>query len=83
MASWEKPTFDSKNETETIVDFRYLSSNGTICCILSGGDIVVFKGDTMIPQERVQVIGNVEGGILAAEWTIDEEVLAIASGNSL
>jgi elongator complex protein 1 len=50
---------------------------------MSGGDIVLVKVETEIHEERVEVIGNVEGGILAAEWTADEEVLAIASGSHL
>jgi len=33
-------------------------------------------------KERIEIIGNVEGGILAAQWTLDEEILAIASGPS-
>jgi elongator complex protein 1 len=59
-----------------------LSNSATICCILSGGDIVDIKVETEIHEEKLQVIGNVEDGILAAEWTVDEEVLAIASGSS-
>ena len=50
---------------------------------MSGGDIVLVKVETEIHEERVEVIGNVEGGILAAEWTADEEVLAIASGSHI
>ena len=41
---------------------------------------MLVKVETEIDEERIEVIGNVEGGILAAEWTVDEEVLAIASG---
>lgn len=65
---------------ETIVDFRFLSNSATLCCILSGGDIVQIKVETEIYEERVEIIGNVEGGILAADWTVDEEVLALVSG---
>lgn len=67
---------------EEIVSFRYLSNSATICCILRGGDIVEIKVETEIHEEKLQIIGNVEDGILAAEWTLDEEVLAIASGSS-
>ena len=42
---------------------------------------MLVKVETEIHEERVEVIGTVEGGILAAEWTVDEEVLAIASGS--
>src|SRR5579862_2945111 len=54
---------------------------GSLCCILSGGDIVLLK---QVPEneELVEIIGNVEGGILDAQWTTDEEVLAIATGLS-
>jgi elongator complex protein 1 len=65
---------------DNIVDFRYLNNSASICCVLSGGDLVLVKVETEIHEERVDVIGNVEGGILAAEWTLDEEILAVASG---
>ena len=48
--------------------------------MLSSGDIVLVKVETEVSEERVEIIGNVDGGILAAEWTLDEEVLAIVSG---
>ena len=59
-----------------------MSNSATLCCILSGGDIVLVKVETEVYEERFEIIGNVEGGILAAEWTVDEEVLAIASGTT-
>jgi len=59
-----------------------LSNSSTLCCILSGGDIVLVKVEAGVYEERFEIIGNVEGGILAAEWTVDEEVLAVASGNT-
>jgi elongator complex protein 1 len=71
------------DQVETIVSFRYLSNSGTICCILGGGDIVLVKVERDAHEEQVDIIGNIEGGVLAAEWTVDEEVLAIASSRSL
>lgn len=56
--------------------------NGSLCCILSGGDIVLIKPESPHDQGPVETIGNVEGGILAAQWTTDEETLAIATGLS-
>jgi len=41
---------------------------------------VVIKVESDSNQQRFEKIGNVEGGILAAQWTLDEEILAIASG---
>lgn len=79
MASWPTTT-SGPNETETIINFRFLSNSATLCCILSGGDIVLVKVETEVFEERFEIIGNVEGGVLAAEWTVDEEVLAVASG---
>lgn len=65
---------------ETIIDLRYLNINATLCCILAGGDIAVIKVEPTLDEETFAIIGNVEGGILAAQWTLDEEILAIASG---
>ena len=79
MASWSTSEPGS-DKHETFQDFRFLSASGAICCILGCGDIVLVKVETETHEERVEIIGNVEGGVLAAEWTVDEEVLAIASG---
>ena len=57
-------------------------TNDTVCCILSGGDIVLVKPSHSKDEEPVEIIGNVEGGILAAQWTTDEETLAIATNLS-
>jgi elongator complex protein 1 len=67
---------------EEIVDLRYLSTTASLCCILSGGDIVLIKTDAEEYDEQVEIIGNMEGGVLAAQWTLDEEILAIASGST-
>jgi elongator complex protein 1 len=66
---------------DEIVDLRYLSTTSSLCCILSGGDIVLIKTEAE-DDEKVETIGNMEGGILAAQWTLDEEILAIASGST-
>jgi elongator complex protein 1 len=67
---------------EEIVDLRYLSTTASLCCIPSGGDIVLIKTEAEEYDEKVEIIGNMEGGILAAQWTLDEEILAIASGST-
>ena len=67
---------------ETIVDFHYLNNSTFLCCILSGGDIFLIKTEAEESEEKIQIIGNMETGILAAQWTVDEETLAIASGTN-
>jgi hypothetical protein len=79
LAAWPTTTPEI-DRVETIVSFRYLSSSAAICCILGGGDIVLLKVETEIHEDKLEIIGNVEGGVLAAEWTVDEEVLAVVSG---
>jgi elongator complex protein 1 len=64
------------------VDLRYLSTTASLVCILSGGDIVLIKPEAEEYDEKVEIIGNMEGGILAAQWTLDEEILALTSGSS-
>jgi IKI3 family len=65
------------------VDFRYLSSSSALCCILSDGDILVLKVDSAAQDETVEAIGNVHGGIIAAEWAGDEEALALTTGQNV
>jgi elongator complex protein 1 len=58
-----------------------LGNSASLCCILSGGDILLIKTEAEEFKDKIEIIGNMEGGILAAQWTLDEELLAIASGN--
>jgi elongator complex protein 1 len=80
LASWRTTTLEDGHEN--IINFRYLNNCASICCILSHGDIVLIKVESEIHEERIETIGNVAEGILAAEWTLDEEVLAIASSTA-
>ena len=79
LTSWKTSPL-APDTPETIIDLRYLNISATLCCILAGGDIVIIKVEPHLDEETFEIIGNVEGGILAAQWTLDEEILAIASG---
>jgi len=82
LTSWPLNAPAEDGTEETIVDFHYLNSSASLCCILSGGDILIIKTEAEEFEEKVEIIGNMEGGILAAQWTLDEEILAIASGTN-
>jgi len=82
LASWPVNGPAESGTGETIVDFHYLNNSTFLCCILSGGDIFLIKTEAEESEEKIQIIGNMETGILAAQWTVDEETLAIASGTN-
>ena len=82
LASWPVNGPAESGTGETVVDFHYLNNSAFLCCILSDGDILLIKTEAEECDEKIQIIGNMEAGILAAQWTLDEETLAIASGTS-
>ena len=51
------------------------SDDGSIVLILTGGDIVVVNEDN--GQHNVEIVGSIDAGIDAAEWSPDESLLFI------
>ncbi|KAG5513707.1 hypothetical protein PMAC_000745 [Pneumocystis sp. 'macacae'] len=68
-------------ETE-ILDFQFLSEIRSCCLIMKNGDIVLIHNDSSITEEQVEIVGSVDGGIVAAKWAPDETVLAICTGEA-
>ncbi|EMR10308.1 hypothetical protein PNEG_01567 [Pneumocystis murina B123] len=65
-----------------IVDFQFLSETQTSCIIIKNGDIVLIRNNTSLDEEKAEIVGSVEGGIVAAKWAPDETVLSICTETS-
>lgn len=62
-----------------ITSLQHLASDGATCLVLTTGDIIVVQAETSPGEERIKIIGTVDDGIEAAEWSVDKESLAIVS----
>ncbi|QSL64880.1 hypothetical protein MERGE_002184 [Pneumocystis wakefieldiae] len=65
-----------------IVDFQFLSETRTSSIVMRNGDIVLVRNDASLDEEKAEIVGSVEGGIVAAKWAPDETVLSICTGTS-
>ncbi|KAG4300553.1 hypothetical protein PCK1_003188, partial [Pneumocystis canis] len=63
-----------------ICNFQFLLETQTYCLIMKNGDIVLIQKDHVPGEEQFEIVGSVEGGIVAAKWASDETVLAICTG---
>lgn len=68
------------NHADEIRLFQMLADGGEVagnapalCLVTAGGDIVYLLLDTL----KAEIVGSVEQGLLAARWSLDEEVLVL------
>lgn len=64
---------------DLVLDLHYFGDSLTACLVLAGGDIVVVKEEPLPGEDRIEIVGSVDAGITAAEWSPDEELLAITT----
>lgn len=79
ITSWEAPCPSLELPCDEIICLQYFSDTTTSCLILAGGDLVVVREDPQHGEERIEIVGSVDGGIAAAAWAPDEELLAIVT----
>jgi elongator complex protein 1 len=46
---------------------------------LAGGDIAVVREEPLPGEDRIEIVGSVDAGITAAQWSPDEELLAMTT----
>ncbi|KAF3936373.1 hypothetical protein ABW19_dt0200343 [Dactylella cylindrospora] len=82
ITSWnyQGPCPKENLEVDRILNLHYFSDDGSICLVLEGGDVIVVREDAIGDQGRVEIVGSVDEGIIAAAWSPDEELLALATG---
>jgi len=85
ITSWEDPAISETSSTEKVLDAHFFSETSTVCLVLANGDLVTVCENPEEGASRVEIVGSIEGGILAASWSPDEEILAVltASRNML
>ena len=46
---------------------------------MAGGDIAVVREEPLPGEDRIEIVGSVDAGITAAQWSPDEELLAMTT----
>lgn len=79
IASWDALCPIPELDYDEILNLHYFSDTSTICLVLLGGDIVVIREDPQFGEEKIEIVGSVDGGISAAAWSPDDELLTITT----
>ena len=77
ISSWDAPSPSPELEHDCILDVHHLSDSLSTCIVLEGGDIIIVREGPQYAQEKVEIVGSVDVGILAVAWSPDGELFAI------
>jgi elongator complex protein 1 len=82
IASWDAPCPNPDLPSDRILNLHTFPESGSISLVLEGGDIIVVRdGADLDPGtgDLIEIVGSVDAGISAAQWSPDEELLTIAT----
>lgn len=79
IASWDAPSPNPDLEVDEVLNLHCFADAKTIVLVLKGGDIILVREEPEPGQDLIEIIGSVDAGIAAAQWSPDEELLAIAT----
>ena len=79
IATWNAPCPNPDTGSDCVLSLQYFPDDGTSCLILNGGDIIVVREDPVPGEDKIEIVGSVDGGIAAAAWSPDGELLAICT----
>ena len=79
ITSWDAPSPLPGLTCDNLVLLQHFAETATSCLVLAGGDVVVVREDPEPGQEKIEIVGSVDGGIAAAAWGPSEDLLAIVS----
>ncbi|KAF2262254.1 elongator complex protein 1 [Lojkania enalia] len=79
IASWDAPCPLPSLSCDKILGLHHFSDTSTSCLVLAGGDIILVRENPLPSEDLIEIVGSVDAGISAAEWSPDEELLAITT----
>ena len=82
IASWDAPPPNPDLEFDSILNLHHFADIQTTCLVLAGGDLVLVRESPADGEDKIEIVGSVDVGISAAEWSPDEELLAITTNAS-
>ncbi|KAI9727139.1 MAG: hypothetical protein M1828_007340 [Chrysothrix sp. TS-e1954] len=75
IAAWDAPCPLPELENDEVLLLHDLGDRLSV--VLAGGDIVVVRKTPASHQEKIEIVGSVDVGIIAAEWSFDDSLLAV------
>ncbi|KAK9473310.1 IKI3 family-domain-containing protein [Dipodascopsis tothii] len=86
QGSFDLPELDW-GQTYSLINLHYFADTRYAVAILSHGQIVIitcpFNESYADPIYEFQIAGSIDGGILAAGWSPDEEILGLVTSSNL
>ena len=79
ITSWDAPCPNPDLPCDKILDLNFFGDSLTACLVLAGGDIIIVREEPQAGEDRIEIVGSVDAGIVAAKWSPDEELLCIVS----
>ncbi|ORZ11311.1 IKI3 family-domain-containing protein [Lobosporangium transversale] len=81
----ELATFPPENDIHAdkwgqVRGVKFLVENQAICVIFSHGDVVLFHTEPTETGESLEIVGSVDSGLLCMEWSPDEELVIMVTG---
>ncbi|KAK5092752.1 putative elongator complex protein 1 [Exophiala xenobiotica] len=77
ITSWDAPCPLPDLECDDILSLHYFHETSSICIVLAGGDLILVREKAQPDQERIEIVGSIDVGISAAQWSWNASFLAV------
>lgn len=77
ITSWDAPCPLPELECDQILSLHYFHETSSICVVLAGGDLIFVREKPQPDQERIEIVGSIDVGIAAAQWSWNASFLAV------
>jgi elongator complex protein 1 len=64
---------------DRIISLSYFPDSQNAVLVFEGGDIYLIREEPQAGEDRIEIVGSVDAGISAAQWSPDEELLVITT----
>ncbi|SPO03399.1 related to killer toxin insensitive protein 3 [Cephalotrichum gorgonifer] len=84
VASWDVQIPSPDAPADRVLSIHHSSDTLTTTLVFASGDItIVRESESLHPEDsaHIEIVGSVDGGIAAARWSPDEELLAVVSND--
>lgn len=82
LASFDTPEI-APEQADKIVNLHYSEEDESLCLIMQGGDIILVQLDSSNHTDSVDIIGTIDQQVLAAEWSPDNDIVAITTQDKM
>lgn len=79
ITSWDAPCPLANLECDEVLSLHYFRESSSICIVFAGGDIVLVREKPLPDQERIEIVGSIDVGLSAAQWSWNASLLALVT----